>query len=89
VLNYSLETHTSRSNTNLIKQIGKAVAGQSDPEFPLDAKLLVPGNVSRSMIFLRMNTPTNRHRMPLIGIESKDQNFLFSRLNPWIQSLSI
>ncbi len=88
VLNYSLETHSSRANTNLIKQIGKAVAGQIDPEFPQDAKLLVPSNANRSMIFLRMNTPSVRHRMPLVGIESKDQNFLTSRLNPWIQSLS-
>lgn len=86
-LNYSLETHNSRANTNLIKQIGKAVASQSDPEFPADSRLLVPGNTSRSMIFLRMNTPTIRHRMPLIGIEGKDQNFLSSRLTPWIQNL--
>ncbi len=87
-LNYDLESHNSRANTNLIKQIGKEVASQGDGEFPADAKLLVPGNPNRSMIFLRMNTASIRHRMPLVGIEDMDQTFITTRLTPWIQRLS-
>ena len=87
-LNYNLESHNSRANTNLIRQFGKGVASQGDGEFPADAKLLVPGNPNRSMIFLRMNTASIRHRMPLVGIEDMDQTFITTRLTPWIQRLS-
>jgi hypothetical protein len=87
-LNYNLDTHTSRASTHVIKQIGKPVAGQGDPEFPSDAKLLVPASVSKSMIYLRMNTLSIRHRMPLLGIANSDQQFINSRLKPWIQGLS-
>jgi hypothetical protein len=89
-LNYNLESHQSRAQTNVIKQIGGKVASidVGIPGLSNDVKLILPKHAALSMIYLRMHKVTHTQRMPLLGINIADETFIKTKLEPWISQLN-
>jgi hypothetical protein len=89
-LNYSIETHSNRNAMHLIQQIGRPIVNRDIglPNVDASTRLISPGHVDKSMIYLRMKHTEGIYRMPLLGISGSDDAFINGPLRRWIQRLS-
>ena len=77
----------SETNNNLIN-MGVCVDTQDMQNFePRLSKLVTPGNIERSMLYFRLNTIDETHRMPLHGRAMIHQEGI-ELVESWINSLS-
>jgi hypothetical protein len=89
-LNYSLETHSNRNAMHVIQQIGRPVVNRNVglPNVDASTRVIAPGDIDKSMIYLRMKRTQGVFKMPLLGINEADHDFIDGLFRRWVQRLT-